>query len=63
MSCKGSCSSYKHRKYTRNAFREGFIRCRQCDYFIKTDDLRCKCCNGVFARHPRKKHTVEHLRH
>lgn len=26
----------------------GIKRCKRCDYCLVTDDLRCKCCNGLF---------------
>ena len=43
---------YKTTKIHRNAFRNGFFRCRKCEYYIK--DLKyCPCCGTRLAIGPR----------
>lgn len=56
--CKNICVSdafkkeYKTTKIHRNAFRNGFFRCRKCEYYIK--DLKyCPCCGTRLAIGPR----------
>jgi rRNA maturation endonuclease Nob1 len=54
--CKSRChlsgfkEEYTTTKVHRNAFRNGFFRCRTCDYYIKYDGVHCPCCGVRLAR-------------
>ena len=56
--CKYTCQTAEFKKaYTitkihRNAFRNGFHRCRKCEYYIK-DFTYCPCCGTRLAIAPR----------
>ena len=56
--CKGYCGTPKFKeeyvttRILRNAFRNGYFRCRQCEYFIK-GLTKCPCCGIRLATGPR----------
>ena len=43
--CRGGCDNFK--KVPSN-LKETKKYCRVCEYFIQTNDLRCKCCNKTY---------------
>lgn len=54
-SCKGFCENYKDILKTpggvgsaKKSYRHGWKRCARCGYNIKTENLRCECCHGLF---------------
>ncbi len=56
--CKGSCILLEFKaehimtRVNRNAFKNGFKRCRLCEYYIK-DINYCPCCGARLAIGPR----------
>ena len=56
--CKNICQTDEFKKNNtitkihRNAFRNGFFRCRKCEYYIK-DFTYCPCCGTRLAIAPR----------
>jgi hypothetical protein len=56
--CKFVCQTPKFKQeYTtttknKNAYRNGFFRCRKCEYYIK-DFTYCPCCGTKLAIAPR----------
>ena len=56
--CKYTCQTAEFKKthvttkIHRNAFRNGFFRCRKCEYYIK-DNHYCPCCGTRLATSPR----------
>ena len=57
MTCKGICSRYKHtQKWGLPKYGAGIKRCSTCDVFLKTDDVRCICCNLILKTHSRNGH-------
>ena len=53
--CKGKCNDmpeYETRAGNRGSFRLGYKRCRECEYFILYDGVRCPCCNGLLKSKP-----------
>lgn len=56
--CKGTCklpkfkSEYKTTRINRNAFRKGFFRCSECEYYIKELNY-CPCCGLRLKKSPR----------
>lgn len=56
--CKNICNTAKFKKdhvvttRHKDAFRNGFFRCRKCEYYIK-DQHYCPCCGTRLATSPR----------
>ena len=56
--CKNKCHTdkfkkeFKTTKFHKNAFRNGFSRCRKCEFYIK-DFTYCPCCGTRLAIAPR----------
>jgi rubrerythrin len=56
--CKHHCQTEQFKKefditkLHRNAFRNGYFRCRKCEYYIKGFNY-CPCCGTRLARAPR----------
>lgn len=52
--CKLSCfkDEYTTTRKNRNAFKDGFFRCRVCEYYIKGVNY-CPCCGVRLAIAPR----------
>lgn len=40
-------------------YSDGWVRCTECQYFIKTKGLTCKCCKYLFRRNTRQKKVFE----
>ena len=59
MTCIGLCDQKSFedvndiRRVDRNSFRLGYFRCRPCDFYIRTEGVRCPCCESRLARSPR----------
>jgi len=56
--CKGSCklSQFKATneiKMGGEAYRLGYRRCSECEYYIKTVANHCSCCGEILKRKPR----------
>ncbi len=48
MSCKNKCRfESKASKWT---YSKGMLMCTVCEVSIKTDELRCYCCNHLLRR-------------
>jgi len=63
--CKGKCndmSEHVTRSSNRGSFRLGYKRCRECEYFILCDDVRCPCCNGLLKSKPSNNKSRRKLR-
>jgi hypothetical protein len=56
--CKNVCQTDEFKKNhtitkkNKNAYRDGFFRCRKCEYYIK-DFTYCPCCGTRLAIAPR----------
>ncbi len=55
--CKGLCKTLKYRdiydiRMGRNAYRLGYRRCSECEYYIM-DKIKCPCCGDYLRRKPR----------
>lgn len=56
--CKNLCTTAKFKKEfttttkNKNAFVNGFSRCRKCEYYIK-GEIYCPCCKTRLATSPR----------
>ena len=56
--CKNMCQTDKFKnefdttRAHKNSFREGYSRCRKCEYYIK-DFTYCPCCGTRLAIAPR----------
>ena len=48
--CKGTCSAFENifKKPGVKGYTEGRKRCKRCGYSMKTEELRCSCCRGLF---------------
>ncbi len=56
MVCTGRCSKFKTpRMDVGGRYKNGQKRCMSCDIYIKTDMVRCPCCNRMLRTHPRNK--------
>lgn len=51
MSCKGLCDGIQ--KESIRGYDKGQRYCRECNYYIKTDELFCKCCHKMYRRSKR----------
>jgi|21_taG_2_1085346.scaffolds.fasta_scaffold75866_2 hypothetical protein len=63
--CKGTCdkiTEYETRNGVRGSYKMGFKRCRECEYFIMIDSIRCPCCNGILKARPRNNTCRRNLR-
>lgn len=56
-SCNGRCfSHYPDRTYVGQFWVEkGYKKCMTCVFHTKTNDIKCKCCNGKFRTTVRQK--------
>ena len=36
-------------------YNDGYKRCKRCEYYLQTEDLRCKCCGGLLKLRSMKK--------
>lgn len=53
-SCKGICHRYKASGYSgAGLYKTGHKRCNVCEYYFKTDKLRCICCGNFLRSKPR----------
>jgi uncharacterized Zn finger protein (UPF0148 family) len=50
MPCKGICTRYKT---VSNNYANGHKRCKECDLFIKWDEVLCPCCGHKLRARPR----------
>lgn len=55
--CKGLCKTLKYRdtydiRMGRNAYRLGYRRCSECEYYIM-NKIKCPCCGDYLRRKPR----------
>lgn len=66
--CNGNCAMFKDiifteggvgGHYSKFALKNGGKRCQRCSYNIVTNDLRCKCCKGLFKVKTRPRLTEE----
>lgn len=56
MRCKGLCQSNKIGSIKQKGnYNQGQKRCTICGVFMKTDQIRCPCCNYVLRTRPKKK--------
>ena len=69
--CRGWCSTYDVAartsngtggRETRKSYREGYKRCTGCQYTIKTDVIRCKCCGNTYRVTARTSYNKDHNR-
>ena len=56
--CKGICKTPQYRDthdiiMGKNAYRLGYRRCSECEYYIKDMINNCPCCNIILKRKPR----------
>jgi len=46
--CRGVCVEYEsHKTEKGKKYYEGRKRCSFCELFVKTNEIRCPCCNTV----------------
>jgi hypothetical protein len=50
--CSGLCD--KEPKRMRNPYSNGFKRCSTCVKFVKSDELRCYCCQTKLRKYSHK---------
>ena len=59
-SCKDVCRQFTGAVLLRTGlgyntrYSDGWVRCTECEFFIKTKELRCRCCHQLFRRKPKK---------
>ena len=54
--CKGVCEAkYDTRRMNRNAYRDGYKRCKRCTVWIKWDGTFCPCCGTRMQIYPRSR--------
>lgn len=57
-SCKGNCIGLKHDIQNRKRYENGDKYCPRCLIWVKTEFIRCECCNEILrtrARNTRNK--------
>jgi hypothetical protein len=56
--CTGFCDSAQFneendvRRHDRDAYKDGYARCRKCELYLKGHD-KCPCCNRFLCKKPR----------
>jgi len=69
--CRGWCCDYDIESRTgngtggreiRKSYSEGYKRCTECTYTIKTDNVKCKCCGNVYRITARTSYNKDHQR-
>jgi len=66
--CKGACEHWTKLEiegkllrtsggtgHAKKNYNDGFKRCRRCEYYLQTEELRCNCCHGLLKTRSMKK--------
>jgi len=55
MSCKGICHRIQHKRpnTVSSIYANGISYCKTCEVWIKSDELKCPCCNFRLRKKPR----------
>ena len=54
LTCLNLCNKIKETPKTNNIYSSGFKRCRFCEVYLKTNEVRCPCCKTLLAYRPRQ---------
>ena len=59
--CKGNCSKYKTHSWLgrTSPYSLGYRRCNVCEIYIKTEKIRCLCCDSQLKKLPKNQRAKE----